>query len=120
MHDHGHSTAASGLVIALHVGAMTLPSPLDQNTHRPLRPHRSSRRPPGLTLLAAGVLRRRRARRLGPPLLTLALSSCRHRRNFSLRQRHHHHHQHRPARHAGQDQQAVDVTIAIAEPPASV
>ncbi|MFI1291720.1 MFS transporter [Streptomyces sp. NPDC020792] len=28
MHDHGHGTAASGLVIAIHVGAMYLPSPL--------------------------------------------------------------------------------------------
>lgn len=28
MHAHGHGTAASGLVIALHIGAMYLPSPL--------------------------------------------------------------------------------------------
>ncbi|SCF81821.1 hypothetical protein GA0115255_107545 [Streptomyces sp. Ncost-T6T-2b] len=28
MHDHGHSTAASGLVIGIHIGAMYLPSPL--------------------------------------------------------------------------------------------
>ncbi|MGI5488576.1 MFS transporter [Microtetraspora malaysiensis] len=28
MHDHGHGTAASGLVIAIHIGAMYLPSPL--------------------------------------------------------------------------------------------
>jgi MFS family permease len=28
MRDHGHGTAASGLVIAVHVGAMYLPSPL--------------------------------------------------------------------------------------------
>ncbi|MGW3512906.1 MFS transporter [Streptomyces sp. NPDC000994] len=28
MHDHRHGTAASGLVIAIHVGAMYLPSPL--------------------------------------------------------------------------------------------
>ncbi|MBQ1093021.1 MFS transporter [Streptomyces sp. B93] len=28
MHDHGHGTAASGLVIAVHVAAMYLPSPL--------------------------------------------------------------------------------------------
>ena len=28
MHDHGHGTGASGLVIAVHVGAMYLPSPL--------------------------------------------------------------------------------------------
>ncbi|MFC4114313.1 MFS transporter [Nonomuraea zeae] len=28
MHDHGHGAAASGLVIAIHIGAMYLPSPL--------------------------------------------------------------------------------------------
>ncbi|MFJ8045665.1 MFS transporter [Kitasatospora sp. NPDC096147] len=28
MHDHGHGTAATGLVIAIHIGAMYLPSPL--------------------------------------------------------------------------------------------
>jgi MFS family permease len=28
MHDHGHGTAASGMVIAVHVAAMYLPSPL--------------------------------------------------------------------------------------------
>ncbi|WP_329429418.1 MFS transporter [Streptosporangium sp. NBC_01495] len=28
MHDHGHGTTASGLVIAIHIGAMYLPSPL--------------------------------------------------------------------------------------------
>lgn len=28
MHDHGHGAAASGLVIAVHVGAMYLPAPL--------------------------------------------------------------------------------------------
>ncbi|MFC0625745.1 MFS transporter [Kribbella deserti] len=28
MHDHGHGTAASGFVIAIHLGAMYLPSPL--------------------------------------------------------------------------------------------
>lgn len=28
MHDHGHGTAASGLVIGIHIGAMYLPSPL--------------------------------------------------------------------------------------------
>lgn len=28
MHDHGHGAAASGLVIAVHIGAMYLPSPL--------------------------------------------------------------------------------------------
>ncbi|MET9450460.1 MFS transporter [Streptomyces cinerochromogenes] len=54
LHDHGHGTAASGLVIALHVGAMYLPSPL---TGRLV-----DRRGPtalaaasGVTLLAAGV-----------------------------------------------------------------
>jgi MFS family permease len=28
LHDHGHGTAAAGLVIAIHIGAMYLPSPL--------------------------------------------------------------------------------------------
>ncbi|MEU7898674.1 MFS transporter [Nonomuraea sp. NPDC049152] len=28
MHDHGHGAAASGLVIAIHIGAMYLPAPL--------------------------------------------------------------------------------------------
>ncbi|MBB3724921.1 MFS transporter [Nonomuraea dietziae] len=28
LHDHGHGTAVSGLVIAIHIGAMYLPSPL--------------------------------------------------------------------------------------------
>ncbi|NEB04056.1 MFS transporter [Streptomyces sp. SID13726] len=54
MHDHGHGTAASGLVIALHVGAMYLPSPLTGwlvDRHGPTAVAAAS----GLTLLAAGV-----------------------------------------------------------------
>ncbi|MBH5333992.1 MFS transporter [Streptomyces pactum] len=55
MHDHGHGTAASGLVIALHIGAMYLPSPLtgwlvDHYGHRKVAIAS------GVTLLAAGVL----------------------------------------------------------------
>ncbi|GAA3801709.1 MFS transporter [Streptomyces phyllanthi] len=55
LHDHGHGTAASGLVIAVHIGAMYLPSPLTGwlvDRHGPLRIAAAS----GLTLLAAGVL----------------------------------------------------------------
>ncbi len=55
MHDHGHSTAASGLVIALHIGAMYLPSPLTgalTGRYGPTTTAAAS----GLTLLAAGVL----------------------------------------------------------------
>ncbi|MEU5613158.1 MFS transporter [Streptomyces sparsogenes] len=54
MHDHGHGTAASGLVIAIHVGAMYLPSPLTGwlvDRHGPTTVAAAS----GLTLLAAGV-----------------------------------------------------------------
>ncbi|MEV6617093.1 MFS transporter [Streptomyces sp. NPDC051051] len=55
MHAHGHGTAASGLVIALHVGAMYLPSPLTgwlvDRYGRTTMAAAS-----GLTLLAAGVL----------------------------------------------------------------
>ncbi|WP_070029896.1 MFS transporter [Streptomyces sp. F-1] len=55
MHDHGHGTATSGLVIAVHIGAMYLPSPL---TGRLV--DRCGRTKvavaSGVTLLAAGVL----------------------------------------------------------------
>ncbi|MEW2402639.1 MFS transporter [Streptomyces sp. NPDC046862] len=54
MHDHGHGTAASGLVIAIHVGAMYLPSPLTGwlvDRYGPTAIAASS----GVTLLAAGV-----------------------------------------------------------------
>jgi MFS family permease len=55
MHDHGHGTSAAGLVIALHVAAMYLPSPL---TGRLV--DRVGRTPmaiaSGLILLVAGVL----------------------------------------------------------------
>ncbi|MFF7458416.1 MFS transporter [Kitasatospora sp. NPDC008115] len=55
MHDHGHGTAASGLVIAVHVGAMYLPSPLTGwlvDRHGPTAVAAGS----GLTLLAAGLV----------------------------------------------------------------
>ncbi|MFE9093371.1 MFS transporter [Streptomyces sp. NPDC007264] len=55
MHDHGHGTAASGLVIAIHVGSMYLPSPLTGRLvdayGRPAVAVAS-----GLTLLVAGVV----------------------------------------------------------------
>ncbi|MFD9096950.1 MFS transporter [Streptomyces collinus] len=54
LRDHGHGTAASGLVIALHVGAMYLPSPLtgwlvDRYGRTAIAAVS------GLTLLAAGI-----------------------------------------------------------------
>ncbi|QOV33222.1 MFS transporter [Streptomyces ferrugineus] len=54
MHDHGHGTTSSGLVIAIHVGAMYLPSPLtgwlvDRYGRTPIAAAS------GLTLLAAGI-----------------------------------------------------------------
>ncbi|MET9734451.1 MFS transporter [Streptomyces sp. NPDC006458] len=55
MAGHGHGTAASGLVIAIHIGAMYLPSPLTGwlvDRYGRLRIAAAS----GLTLLAAGVL----------------------------------------------------------------
>ncbi|MFI9170185.1 MFS transporter [Streptomyces lincolnensis] len=54
MHDHGHGTAASGLVIAVHVGAMYLPSPLTGwlvDRYGPTLIAAAS----GLTLLGAGI-----------------------------------------------------------------
>ncbi|MEG3627630.1 MFS transporter [Streptomyces poriticola] len=67
MHDHGHGTAASGLVIAIHVGAMYLPSPLTgwlvDLTHARFRSPGGApvgrvavAAASGLTLLAAGIL----------------------------------------------------------------
>ncbi|MEU4516694.1 MFS transporter [Nonomuraea wenchangensis] len=55
MHDHGHSAAASGLVIAVHIGAMYLPSPLtgwlvDRYGRLPIAAASA------LTLLAAGIV----------------------------------------------------------------
>jgi MFS family permease len=55
MHAHGHGTAASGLVIAVHIGAMYLPSPLtgwlvDRYGRRTIAAVS------GLTLLAAGIV----------------------------------------------------------------
>ncbi|MFC7897017.1 MFS transporter [Streptomyces sp. NPDC057381] len=55
MHDHGHGTAASGLVIALHVGAMYLPSPLTGALTDRYGPSVTAAAS-GLTLLAAGIL----------------------------------------------------------------
>ena len=55
MHDHGHGTAASGLVIAIHIGAMYLPSPLTGwlvDRFGRLRIAAAS----GITLLSSGVL----------------------------------------------------------------
>lgn len=55
MHDHGHGTAASGLVIAIHIGAMYLPSPLTGwlvDRYGRMKIAAAS----GLTLLAAGIL----------------------------------------------------------------
>ena len=55
IHDHGHGTAASGLVIAIHIGAMYLPSPLTGwlvDRYGGMKIAAAS----GLTLLAAGVL----------------------------------------------------------------
>lgn len=55
MHDHGHGTAASGLVIAVHIGAMYLPSPV---TGRLVDRYgrMTIAAASGITLLAAGVL----------------------------------------------------------------
>lgn len=55
MHGHGHGTAASGLVIAVHVGAMYLPAPLsgwlvDRRGALPVAVAA------GLAMLAAGVV----------------------------------------------------------------
>ncbi|MFI8895772.1 MFS transporter [Streptomyces paradoxus] len=55
MHDHGHDTAASGLVIAIHIGAMYLPSPLTGwlvDRYGRMKIAAAS----GVTLVAAGVL----------------------------------------------------------------
>ncbi|MFK0290242.1 MFS transporter [Streptomyces sp. NPDC090442] len=52
---HGHGTQAAGLVIALHVGAMFLPSPLTGALVDRLGPHRVAAAS-GVTLLGAGLL----------------------------------------------------------------
>ncbi|WP_328994231.1 MFS transporter [Kribbella sp. NBC_01245] len=55
MHDHGHGAAASGLVIAIHLGAMYLPSPLTGwlvDRYNRLAIAAGS----GPTLLAAGIV----------------------------------------------------------------
>ncbi len=71
LHDAGRGTAASGLVIALHVAAMYLPSPLTGrlvDRHGPLAVGAAA----GLTLLAAGLLAAA-APAHSVPLLALAL-----------------------------------------------
>ncbi|MGW4379963.1 MFS transporter [Kitasatospora sp. NPDC004531] len=71
MHDAGQGTAASGFVIALHVAAMYLPSPLTGrlvDRHGPLAVAAAA----GLTLLAAGLLAAA-APAQTVPLLALAL-----------------------------------------------
>jgi MFS family permease len=55
MHDHGHGTGAAGLVIAIHVAAMYLPSPLtgwlvDRHGRRTVAAAS------GITLLASGAV----------------------------------------------------------------
>lgn len=55
MRDHGHGTAASGLVIAVHIGAMYLPSPLTgwlADRYGRMKVAAAS----GVTLLASGIL----------------------------------------------------------------
>ncbi|WEB44123.1 MFS transporter [Streptomyces yunnanensis] len=52
---HGHGTGTAGLVIALHVGAMFLPSPLTGRWVDRAGPHRVAAAS-GVTLLAAGLL----------------------------------------------------------------
>lgn len=72
MHDHGHGTAASGLVIAIHIGAMYLPSPLTGrlvDRYGGMKIAAAS----GATLLAAGVLAAA-APGDSAPLLALALA----------------------------------------------
>ncbi|WP_372444229.1 MFS transporter [Amycolatopsis magusensis] len=55
MHRHGHGAAASGFVIAMHVAAMYLPSPLTGRLVDRFGPGRIAAAS-GITLLAAGVL----------------------------------------------------------------
>ncbi|MFB7631438.1 MFS transporter [Streptomyces sp. NPDC056149] len=52
---HGHGAQAAGLVIALHVGAMFLPSPLTGALVDRIGPHRVAAAS-GVTLLGAGLL----------------------------------------------------------------
>jgi MFS family permease len=72
MDHHGHSVGAAGLVIAVHVGAMYLPSPLSGWLVDRYGPPRTAAAA-GITLLAAGLLAG-----LAPshslPLLALALA----------------------------------------------
>ncbi|MFE6686768.1 MFS transporter [Streptomyces sp. NPDC057743] len=65
---HGHGTQATGLVIALHVGAMFLPSPLTGALVDRIGPHRVAAAS-GVTLLGAGLLAT-----LAPPHSVAALA----------------------------------------------
>ncbi|WP_019544396.1 MFS transporter [Streptomyces sulphureus] len=72
MHDHGHGTAASGLVIAIHVAAMYLPSPVTGwlvDRYGRMKIAAAS----GTTLLAAGIVAAA-APVSSVPLLALALA----------------------------------------------
>lgn len=55
MHDHGHGAAASGLVIAIHIGAMYLPAPLSGWLVDRYGP-RTVAAVSALVLLAAGIV----------------------------------------------------------------
>jgi MFS family permease len=70
MHDHGHGTAVSGLVIAIHIGAMYVPSPL---TGWLVGRHgcNAIAAASGITLLTAGILA---ATAPGNSVLVLALA----------------------------------------------
>ncbi len=70
MTAHGHGTQAAGLVIALHVGAMFLPSPLTGRLVDRFGPPRIAVAS-GLTLLAAGALAA-----LAPPHSVAALAAA--------------------------------------------
>ncbi|WP_438489272.1 MFS transporter [Streptomyces sp. S186] len=67
---HGHATQATGLVIALHVGAMFLPSPLTGRWVDRAGPHRVAVAS-GVTLSAAGLLAA-----LAPPHSVAALAAA--------------------------------------------
>jgi MFS family permease len=70
MQDHGHGTAAAGLVIGVHIGAMYLPSPLTGwlvDRHGPGAIAAAS----GLVLLAAGIVAGRAS---GDSLVPLTLA----------------------------------------------
>ncbi|MFC5289579.1 MFS transporter [Actinokineospora guangxiensis] len=72
MSDHGHSTAAAGLVIAVHIAAMFLPSPVTGILTDRFGPHRVSMAA-GVVLVAAGLLAAT-APGHSVPLLSVALA----------------------------------------------